>query len=169
LTTQIDLEEEQKRDECIMSLEKNKAIIRRLFEAENRKDLTLLDEFIAPDFLGERNTPFEMRGLESYKQFEDGFIKAFPDFQETIEDIIAEGDRVWVCFKLSGTHTGKWNLFGLTVAPTGKKVTFTAVYMWRIVNDKVVERKSIRDMLDFLGQIGLIELTEKGEKLFPDS
>ncbi|MEM2915211.1 MAG: ester cyclase [Candidatus Bathyarchaeia archaeon] len=80
----------------IFRLEDNKAIIRRLVEAKNKKDLTLLDEFIAPNFIGERNTPFEMRGLESYRQFQNVFIKAFPDFQETIEDTIAEENKVWV-------------------------------------------------------------------------
>ncbi len=150
-----------------MSLEENKAIIRRLIEAENTHNVVLLDEFIAPDFVGERDTPFEMRGLESYRQFESGFIKAFPDFQEIVEDIIAEGDKVWVYFTLTGTHIGEWNLFGFPVAPTGKKIRFTAVYMWRVVGEKIVERKSIRDMLDFLGQIGLIEPTEQGKKLFP--
>jgi predicted ester cyclase len=73
-----------------------------------------------------------------------------------------------VYFRLTGTHTGEWNLFGLPSAPTGKKITFTAVYMWRMVDGKVIERKSIRDMLDFLGQIGLIEPTEEGKKLFPE-
>jgi len=150
-----------------MSLEKNKAIIRRLMEAENKHNVALLDEFIAPDFVDERNTPFELRGLESYKQFETNVIKGFPDFQETIEDIIAEGDKVWVYFRFTGTHTGEWNLFGVPLAPTGKKITWTGINICRIVEGKVVERKSVRDILDFLRQLGIIEPTEKAKKLFP--
>ena len=150
-----------------MSLEKNKAIIRRLIEAENKHNVALLDEFIAPDFVDERNTPFELRGLESYKQFETNVINGFPDFQETIEDIIAEGDKVWVHLRFTGTHTGEWNLFGIPLAPTGKKITWTGVNIWRIVDGKVVERKSVRDILDFLRQLGIIEPTEKAKKLFP--
>jgi predicted ester cyclase len=152
----------------IFRLEENKAIIHRLIEAENKHNVALLDEFIAPDFVDERNTPFELRGLESYKQFENGVIKAFPDFQETIEDIIAEGDKVWVYFRFTGTHTGEWNVFGITLPPTGKKITWAGVNMWRIVEGKVVERKSIRDMLDFLKQLGVIAYTEKVKKLFPE-
>ena len=150
-----------------MLLEENKAIIRRLVEAFNKHNVALLDEFMAPDFVDARNTPFELRGLERYKEFEAMFIKGFPDYHETIEDIIAEGDKVWVHFKVTGTHKGEWNFFGITFAPTGKKITYTGVGIWRIVDGKVVERKSVRDMLDFLRQLGVIEPTEKVKKLFP--
>jgi len=151
-----------------MSLEENKAIIRGLIEAFNKHNVALLDEFIAPDFVDAPNTPFELRGLERYKEFEAMFIKGFPDYSETIEDIIAEGDKVWIHFKVTGTHTGEWNLFGIPLAPTGKKITYTGVGIWRIVNGKIVERRSVRDMLDFLKQLGVIEYTEKGKKLFPE-
>ncbi len=151
-----------------MSLEANKATIRSLVEVFNKHNVNLWDKFIAPDFVDERNTPFELRGLESFKKFETDFIKGFPDYHETIEDIVAEGDKVWVHFKLTGTNTGEWNLFGITLAPTGKKVTYTGVGIWRIVDGKVVERKSVRDMLDFLKQLGVIEYTEEAKKLLSE-
>jgi len=151
-----------------MSLEKNKALIRRLVEAFNKHNVALLDEFMAPDFVDAPNTPFELRGLERYKEFEALFIKGFPDYSEIIEEIIAEGDKVWILQKVTGTHTGEWNFFGVTLAPTGKKITWTGVNIWRIVDGKVVERKSVRDMLDFLRQLGIIEYTEKAKKLFPE-
>ena len=151
-----------------MSLKENKAIIRGLVEAFNKHNVALLDEFMAPDFVDAPNTPFELRGLERYKEFEAMFIKGFPDYSEIIEEIIAEGDKVWIIQKVTGTHTGEWNFFGVTLAPTGKKITYTGVNIWRIVDGKIVERKSVRDMLDFSRQIGVIELTEKGKKLFPE-
>ena len=77
-----------------MSLEENKAIIRGLVEAFNKHDVALLDEFIAPDFVDAPDTPLELRGLEKFKEFEAMFIKGFPDYFETIEDITAEGDKV---------------------------------------------------------------------------
>jgi len=150
-----------------MSLEENKAIIRRLFEAESKRDLTILDELIAPDFIEGRNTPFELRGPEGYKQFVTTLFRAFPDWHETIEDIIAEQDKVCVHLTATATHTGGWNFLGVTLAPTGKKIAYTAVDIWRIVDGKIVERKSVRDLLAFLTQLGLIEPTEKGKKLFP--
>jgi len=149
-----------------MSSEENKDIIHRLIKVENTHNVALLDEFIAPDFVDERNTPFELRGLESYKRFETGVIKGFPDFQETIEDIIAEGDKVWVYFKFTGTHIGEFEFGPMKFVPTGKKIAWEAVNMWRIVNGKVVERKTVRDILAFLQQLGLIEHTEKGKELF---
>lgn len=152
----------------LMSLEKNKAIIRRLVEAFNRHNPALLDEFIATDFVDGRDTPSELRGLENFKKFEASFNRGFPDVQETIEDIIAEGDRVWVIEKVTGTHAGRWSFLGMIFAPTGKRTSFTAVWIYRIVDGKIVERKSVTDMLFFLQQLGIIELTEKGRELFPE-
>ena len=82
-----------------MSLEKNKAIIRRLFEAFNEHDVTLLDEFIAPDYVDHL---LQLRSLESFKQFYTQFFKEFPDTHSTIEDIIAEGDKVWTRSTVTG-------------------------------------------------------------------
>ena len=151
-----------------MSLEENKALIRSLIEAFNKHNVALLDEFMAPDFVDAPNTPFELRGLERYKEFEAMFIKGFPDYSEIIEEIIAEGDKIWILQKVTGTHTGEWNFLGVTLVPTGKKITWTGVNIWRIVDGKVVERKSVRDMLDFLRQLGIVEYTEKAKKLFPE-
>ena len=150
-----------------MSLEENKAIIRRLFEAENERNLAMLDELIAPDFVEGRDTPFEMRGPEGYRQFVTMLFNGFPDWHEIIEDIIAEGDKVCVHLKATATHTGEWNFLGVMLAPTGKKITYTAVNIWRVVDGKIAERKTIRDLLAFLTQLGLIQPTEKGRKLFP--
>jgi len=71
-----------------MSLEENKAIIRKMFEAFNKQDLALLDELIAPDYV---DYPRQLRSLESYEQHLTMFYRSFPDTDETIEDIIAEG------------------------------------------------------------------------------
>jgi len=69
---------------------------------------------------------------------------------------------------MTGTNTGEWEFLGITFAPTGKKITWTAVHIFRIVDGKIVERKSVRDALDFFVQLGVIEYTEKGRKLFPE-
>ena len=90
-------------------------------------------------------------------------IKGFPDFHMTIEDIIAEGDKVWVRTTNTGTHKGEFR--GL--APTDKKFIEAAVWISRMVDGKVVEEWGATDELDFLKQLGIIEYTEKGKKLFP--
>jgi len=144
-----------------MSLDENKAIIRRWFEAENKKDLSPIDDIVAPDFVDHTH---QLKSRGEYMQRINMFIKGFPDFHETIEDIIAEGDKVWVRFKFAGTHTGEY----LGLAPTGKKITVECVDIFRIVDGKAVEEWEIADGLDSLKQLGLIEYTEKGKKLFPE-
>jgi predicted ester cyclase len=93
-------------------------------EALNRKDLTILDEFMAPDYVDHTN---QLHGKEDARQLYVGIYKDMPDFHRTIEDIIAEGDKVWIRFKTSGT------------APTGKKIEMTTVSILRFVNGKAVE------------------------------
>ena len=143
-----------------MSLEENKAIVRRFIEAYNKHDLSSIEDFVAPDYVDHTNQV----GREGLKQLFNMAFKAFPDWHETIEDIIAEGDKVWVRVKATGTHTGEW----LGIAPTGKKVTSEMVDIYRIVNGKHIEGRFITDQMDFLKQLGAIEYTEKGKKLFPE-
>ena len=88
-----------------MSLEENKTIMRRWFEAENKKDLALLDEFIAPDFFDHAH---QLRGLEEYKQFITTLRKGYPDFHETIEDIIAEGAKVRAHYPFFNSFASFW-------------------------------------------------------------
>jgi len=107
-----------------MSLEKNKAIVRKMVEAFNKRDLAALDELMALDYVDHTN---EARGRENVKQFYTMAFKDFPDFHRTIEDIIAEGDKVWARHKTTGT------------APSGKKMELTSINIFRIVNGKVVE------------------------------
>jgi len=107
-----------------MSLEENKAIVRKMVEALNKRDLAVLDKLMALDYVDHTN---QVRGREDVKQTYTMAFKDFPDFHRTIEDIIAERDKVWARFKTTAT------------APTGKKVTWTSVNIWRIVDGKVVE------------------------------
>ena len=100
-----------------------------------------------------------IQGLEDHKQFVTKVYKGFPDFKVTIEDIIAEGNKVWVRVEVTGTHKGEYR--GL--APTGKKITVTYVGIYRISDGKVVERWSVYDMLDFYKELGVIKY-----KGFPD-
>jgi predicted ester cyclase len=115
-----------------MLLEKNKALFRKANEAINKRDLTVLDELMASDYVDHTN---QLRGREDVKQFYTGAFKDFPDFHRTIEDIIAEGDKVWVRFKITGTAT------------TGKKIELSSVSILRIVNGKAVEGWSVPQLI----------------------
>jgi len=149
-----------------MSLEeKNKATIRKGIEAVNERNLALLDELMASDFF---DHTLQTRGLEGAKQFYALFFKGFPDFQMAIEDIVAEGDKVWVRLKSTGTHTGEFYLPTpsgkiMTLAPTGKKITIKSVNIRRVVEGKIIEGWNVTDSLDLLKELGVIEY-----KGFPD-
>ena len=145
-----------------MSTEENKAIVRRFMDAYNKRNLEIFDELVAPDYY---DHVFEQKGRDNLKQLFTMAFEAFPDWYEAIEDIIAEGDKVWVRVKATGTHTGEWNLFGARLPPTDKKTSIMMVFIWRIVNGKLVEGWEVDDNLEFLKQLGVIEYTEKGKPI----
>ena len=111
-----------------MSLEANKTIVRRMVEASNTKDLTVidavLDELMAPDFVDHHS---QIQGRDNVKQAYKMMLEEYPDIRRTIEDIIAEGDKVWYLEKVTGTTS------------LGKKMDVTALTIFRIVNGKAVE------------------------------
>ena len=146
----------------IFRLEENNAIVRKVIEAFNKRNLALVDELTAPDFVEHTHL---YKGREAHKQFLEMHIRGLPDFNMGIEDMIAEGDNVWVLFKVTGTHTGEF----LGLAPTGKKTTFASVQIFRIVDGKLAECRAVSDSVEFRRQLGVIEYTEKTKKLFPQN
>jgi len=144
-----------------MSLEKNKAIIRKMIEAFNERNFAMVDELTSSDFVEHTHG---YKGREAHRQFLNMHVKGFPDFNMGTEHVVAEGDNVWVRFKVTGTHTGEFH--GLT--STGAKVTFASVQMYRIVDGKIAECWAVSDSVEFLRQLGVTEYTEKAKKLFPE-
>ena len=146
-----------------MSIEENKAIIRRYTEACNKKDLNLLEKFVSPAY---RHSTLQLQGREELKKFETMLWKAFPDLHETNDNIIAEGDKVCYRLKLTGTHTGELRDFPhpsgkkITIAPTGKKFTITGISIKRIADGKIIESLTVYDLLDIYKQLGVIEYKE---------
>lgn len=146
-----------------MSLEKNKTIIRRAFDALNRQDLDSVIELIEPEYVDQPN---HLRGEADVRRFYTEAFKGIPDFHATIEESIAEGDKVWVRAIITGTHKGEYR----GIAPTGKKIEIPVVFVWRVVRGKIAGKESeVNSMLSFYKQLGIIEYTEKGKTLFPES
>ena len=142
-------------------VEENKEIVRRTIEVINTQDLSSIEDMVASDFVDHTR---QVQGLENLKQFLSMIFKGFSDWHINIEDIIAEGDKVWIRITVTGTHTGYW----MGIVPTGKKFTEYQVWIYRVVHGKVVEGWDVNDDLDFYKQLGVIEYTEKGKKLFPE-
>ena len=135
-----------------MSTEENKALIRRAYEEGfNQRNLAVLDEVDASDFVV-HNASTTMQGLEAFKQFLSLYLTAFSEARFTIEDLIAEGDRVVARHTFRGIHTG--DLMG--IAPTGKQVTTTGVTITRFANGKGVELWGNSDDLGLLQQLGVV-------------
>lgn len=137
-----------------MSAQENKAIIYYGFdEAFNKGNLDILDEIFAPNCVGYDPTqPEEVRGPKSVKQIINGFRTAFPDIHVTIEDQIAEGDKVVSHWTIRGTHQGDF----AGMPPTGKQVTVTAIVIDRFCDGKIIEYWAYRNDLGMLQQLGII-------------
>ena len=127
-----------------MSLEKNKTVARRYQEEVWGKGrLDLIDELLAADFV-DHSLPEGMdASVAGARQAVQGAIDAFPDGQWSIEDLIAEGEKVVLRWKMQATHEQEFR----GIAPSRKPVTVTGITILRIVNGKIVERWSNWDAL----------------------
>jgi steroid delta-isomerase-like uncharacterized protein len=146
-----------------MSLEENKAIVRKFVDVVfSKHNWERLDELVAADYV-DPDYP-QLGGREGLKQIMKMAFNAMPDWHETIEDMSAEGFKVWVLLNCSGTNTGEF----MGLPPTGKKITIKAVDIYRITDGKIVWCRRIPTPdLSFFQQLELVEYTEQGKQLFP--
>jgi len=136
-----------------MSLEENKALVRRgTEEVFNKGNVAAIDEFFAPNLVPYSLPPAVTRDREGYKQMVTAILAAFPDFHITVEDMVAEGDKVVARATTRGTHKGEF----MSIAPTGKQATWTEIFIWRIEGGKVVEIWAEVDQLGLMQQLGVV-------------
>ncbi len=138
-----------------MTVEENKAVVRReMAELFNHTgNLDAVEEIISPDYVSYEPTSGETRGIEGARQFAATFRQAFPDLQNTIEDMVAEGDRVVVHFRARGTHEGETEAFG---PATGKRMDITGITIKRVSEGKIAEAWTNFDALGMMQQLGMI-------------
>ena len=145
-----------------MSTEENKDIVRRdIEEIWNKGNMAVADELLAANFVnhdpvGSPEGP-ETSNLEAYKQGIIDFRTDFPDFHVTIEEMIAEGDKVVTRWTCTGTHKGKSGVFD--IAPTGKQVTIEGATIDHIAGGKILEEWWFRELI----------VTKLGYKIVPPS
>jgi steroid delta-isomerase-like uncharacterized protein len=131
--------------------EENKALARRSWEEiVNQQNLDAIDELYAPDFVW-HEPEGDIRGSEQAKQFVTTYLSAFPDLNVTVEDVIAEGDKVVSRVRFRGTHQGE--LTG--IAPTQRQVEFEDITIHRIEGGKIVEEWERYDNLGIMQQLGV--------------
>ncbi|KAG0263564.1 hypothetical protein BGZ95_003778 [Linnemannia exigua] len=136
-----------------MTLEANKSIMKRFVVFINTANEMMAEELIAPDAVFHvPGNPEPMLGPAGYLAIIGMMRGGFPDIQWTLEEMVAEGDRVAARFIMNGTHQGTF--FG--VPPTGKKISVQAMNMYRLSNGMFIEEHGQPDMLGLLKQIGAI-------------
>jgi steroid delta-isomerase-like uncharacterized protein len=136
-----------------MSTETNKATIRRMVEQVwNEHRLDLVEEFFTEDFVSHIAGVPPSAGLEELKAGIAMTLNAFPDFKLSIDDEIAEGDKVVTRRTYRGTHQGE--LFGIPA--TGKQVTNEGAAVYRLVNARIAELWNRPDNLGLMQQLGVV-------------
>ena len=142
-----------------MSAEENKALVRRFFEAQGRGDLDAIEEMMALDFVDHSLLPGQQPGRESYLQGVAEDWAAFSNVRITVEDQVAEGDKVVTKVTVRSIHDrGEF----LGAAPTGKEVIFTSIFIHRISGGRIVEEWSEgTDVLEAREQLLEQEMRER--------
>ena len=137
-----------------MSAEENKALLGRFMEeVANQGNPAVTDELYAPTYVNRRRLPPGFSAdREGWKQLFSWYRAAFPDLHFTIEDQIAEKDTVVTRWSATGTHRGE--LMG--IAPTGKQIAVTGMWISRISGGQVMEEWGNSDELGMLQQLGVV-------------
>jgi steroid delta-isomerase-like uncharacterized protein len=134
----------------------NKATTERFDDALNSGDaeriFKTIDEVVAPDALIRTPLPIEATGAELAKELFARLLRAYPDLQITIEDLIAEGDKVVSRNTVTGTHQGEY----MGIPPTGNSVTYNEVIITRFADGRIVETWAVVDVLAQMRQLGVI-------------
>ena len=141
-------------------IEDNKQFMRQFVEeAINKKNLDAIDELVAEDFVEHVPFPGQGPGREGLRQVLATFLSAFPDIWWTLEEQIAEGEKVVSRFTMTGTHRGDF----LGIPPTGKSVNIWGVVIDVVRNGKFAESRIIMDTLGLMQQLGMIPMPSEGE------
>ncbi len=141
-----------------MTEEKNKALNRRFVEEViNQGNLDVIEELLDPGAVDHAAPPGFATGREGAKQFAAMMRSAFPDLHLTIEDMIAEGDKVVMRSTWSGTHEGEF----MGIPATGRRVTVSGIDISRVADGRMVEHWGQFDALGLMQQLGAVTPPEQ--------
>ncbi|HMD90068.1 MAG TPA: ester cyclase [Anaerolineaceae bacterium] len=132
-----------------MTTESNKSVLRNLLTAFEKGDTENVGKYFAANWVNHDPSLPPMEGLEGAKQLIN-LWSAFSNRKVTVEDSLAEGDRVAMRFSIDGTHTGAF----MGIAPTGKKIHVTASGIFRVVDGKATDNWVNFDAMGLLQQLG---------------
>lgn len=133
--------------------EENKAIVRRYIEEVwSKGNLAVIDELFAGNFVNHMPAPGLSPDREGFKQFATIYRTGFPNVRATIEDVVAEGDKVVTRWTATGTHQG--NFMG--IPPTGKQVSMSGMSITQVAGGKIVADWTQGDNLGLMQQLGVV-------------
>jgi predicted SnoaL-like aldol condensation-catalyzing enzyme len=133
-----------------MDIEKNKRVVREFYEEVfHKRNLDIVDRYMHEDYI--QHNPDADQGRTGFIKFHEGFFAAIPDFRATILQLVAEGDLVYVYNRITGTHTGEGFL---NYPPTGNRIEFEAVDMFRLRDGKLCEHWDVADTRALFTQVG---------------
>ena len=142
-----------------MSIEQNKANMSRLMvDLFAKGDFNVADELVLPNFIEHSAAPGLPPGIAGLKTIAHIIRAGFPDFNVTVEDVFAEGDRVCLRLTEEGTQTGE--LFGMP--PTGKQARWSAMHVIRMEGGKMAEHWDVIDFQSMRQQLGAIPAPSQG-------
>ena len=136
-----------------MSVEENKAIVRRYIESLNEHNLDAATAMMAPAYTHYYGEQASMHGPREWKKGLRSLLEAFPEFHETVEEMFAQGDKVAVRGILRMTHTGR-EYRGLL--PTGRTATFPTMRIFRVTEGRIAGQWVTYDTLDFWQQLDVV-------------
>lgn len=145
----------------IMSIDENKEIVRRLINILNSGDLSRMNEVCDEDMVYRIGAGDEYPGLDNYRQAIEASYEGFPDMELSIEELMAEGAKVHMVYRITGTHSGEY----LGIPPSDRSIVHQASSLITVEDGKVVEQVDYYDWLEFLKQLGAVsgEVNPGGE------
>jgi predicted ester cyclase len=132
----------------------NKATFRRFHDAINSGDpefvCETIDAIVDPDVQIRTPLPIDETGARALKEVTVMLLRAFPDLHVTIEDLIAEGDKVVGRNALTGTQRGEY----MGLAPTGRAIAYDEIFIFRFVDGRIAETWGVVDVFSQMRQLG---------------
>ncbi len=127
-------------------------VSRFIEEFKNNANHGIVDELMSPDFVHHLTDPRLPEGREGIKILGQVIAAGFPDVHASVQELLADGDKVIERTQTSATHTGEFN----GIPPTGRQVGWTEIHIYRLENGKIAEQWSEIDLLGLLVQLGAI-------------
>ncbi len=137
------------------TVEQNEAIVRQVLKLIDERNLDEAFELYALDYIY-HGPGGELRGRDGIRGLWGIFLTGFPDLHSTVEDMVSQGDKVVLRWRVEGTHTGEF----MGVAPSNKKITLGITEIFRVENGQLVEAWDQFDQLSMMQQIGAIPMPE---------